>query len=201
MTGVHQAHGPSQGEARAQQIRTGLAWLHAADPVLARVIDDHPGFDPDAWARRLPALGLFGALVFQVIGQQISVIAATAIFGRLTQRFGGRVPDAGELASVDQGTLSGCGFRIHAGAVIDLECLCGEELCPIGVPDTCAQASQLLSSQTSSLVVCEQASNGTCEQVGASDAGTSVNPSVSTCDRTCEGECAGEPDCIQLCGC
>jgi 3-methyladenine DNA glycosylase/8-oxoguanine DNA glycosylase len=72
-------------EIRAQEVRTGLAWLHAADPVLARLIDDHPGFDPDAWARRLPALGLFGALVFQVIGQQISVIAATAIFGRLTQ--------------------------------------------------------------------------------------------------------------------
>jgi hypothetical protein len=103
--------------------------------------------------------------------------------------------------SVDQGTLSGCGFRIHAGAVIDLECLCGEELCPIGVPDTCAQATQLLSSQTSSLVVCEQASNGTCEQVGASDAGTATSPSVSTCDKTCETECAGEPDCIQLCGC
>ena len=76
--------------ARAQQIRTGLAWLHAADPVLAQVIDDHPDFDPDDWIRRRPAMDLFGALVFQVIGQQISVIAATAIFARLTGRFGGR---------------------------------------------------------------------------------------------------------------
>ena len=33
---------------------------------------------------------LSGALVFQVIGQQISVIAATAIFARLTGHFGGR---------------------------------------------------------------------------------------------------------------
>jgi hypothetical protein len=57
---ARQAHCPSQGEARAQEIRTGLAWLQAADPVLARVIDDHPDFDPDAWARRLPAMGLFG---------------------------------------------------------------------------------------------------------------------------------------------
>jgi hypothetical protein len=31
--------------ARAQEIRTGLAWLHAADPVLAQVIDDRPDFD------------------------------------------------------------------------------------------------------------------------------------------------------------
>jgi 3-methyladenine DNA glycosylase/8-oxoguanine DNA glycosylase len=71
--------------ARAQETRTGLAWLHAADPVLAQVIDDRPDFDPDVWIRRLPAMDLFGALVFQIIGQQISVIAATAIFARLTE--------------------------------------------------------------------------------------------------------------------
>jgi DNA-3-methyladenine glycosylase II len=100
---------------------TGLAWLHSADPVLARVIDDHPDFDPDAWVRRLPAMDLFGALVFQVIGQQISVIAATAIFTRLTERFGGRVPDAGELAAADQETLRGLGLsRRKAATVLDL---------------------------------------------------------------------------------
>ena len=96
--------------ARAQEIRTGLAWLRSADPVLAQLIDDHPDFDPGLWMRRLPAMDLFGALVFQIIGQQISVIAATAIFARLTERFGGRVPDAGELAAVDQGKLRGLGL-------------------------------------------------------------------------------------------
>jgi DNA-3-methyladenine glycosylase II len=65
--------------ARAQEIRAGLAWLHAADPVLAQVIDEHPEFDPDARIRRLPATGLFGALIYQIIGQQISVVAATAM--------------------------------------------------------------------------------------------------------------------------
>jgi DNA-3-methyladenine glycosylase II len=107
--------------ARAQEIRTGLAWLHAADPVLAQLIDDHPDFDPDAWIQRLPAMGLFGALVFQIIGQQISVIAATAIFARLTGRFGGRVPNAGELAAVGPGTLHSLGLsRRKAGTVLDL---------------------------------------------------------------------------------
>jgi len=107
--------------ARAQEIRTGLAWLHAADPVLARVIDARPDFDPDAWVRRLPAMGLFGALIFQVIGQQISVAAATAIFTRLTESFGGRVPDAGELAPVEQGTLRGLGLsNSKARTVLDL---------------------------------------------------------------------------------
>jgi DNA-3-methyladenine glycosylase II len=106
---------------RAQEIRTGFAWLHAADPVLARLIDGRPDFDPDAWIRKLPAMDLFGALVFQVIGQQISVIAATAIFARLTGRFGGRVPDAGELAAADLGTLRGLGLsRRKAATVLDL---------------------------------------------------------------------------------
>jgi len=106
---------------RAQEIRTGLAQLHAADPVLARVIDDRPGFDPDAWVQKLPAMDLFGALVFQVIGQQISVIAATAIFARLTERFGGRVPNASELSAVDEGTLRGLGLsRRKAATVLDL---------------------------------------------------------------------------------
>jgi DNA-3-methyladenine glycosylase II len=107
--------------ARAQEIRAGLAWLHAADPVLAQLIDDRPDFDPDAWARRLPAMDLFGALVFQIIGQQISVIAATAIFARLTARYNGRVPDASELASVDLGTLRGLGLSHRkATTVLDL---------------------------------------------------------------------------------
>jgi DNA-3-methyladenine glycosylase II len=107
--------------ARAQEIRAGLAWLHAADPVLAQLIDDRPAFDPDAWVRRLPSMDLFGALVFQIIGQQISVIAATAIFARLTARSGGRVPEAAELASVDLGTLRGLGLsRRKAATVLDL---------------------------------------------------------------------------------
>ena len=64
---------------------------------------------------------LSGALVFQVIGQQISVIAATAIFARLTGHFGGRVPDAGEVAAVSQETLHGLGLsRRKAATVLDL---------------------------------------------------------------------------------
>ena len=107
--------------ARAQEIRTGLLRLHAADPVLAELIDDRPDFDPDAWARALPAMNLFGALVFQIIGQQISVTAATAIFARLAARFGGRVPDAGELAAVDPGTLHRLGLsRRKEATVLDL---------------------------------------------------------------------------------
>jgi DNA-3-methyladenine glycosylase II len=89
--------------------------------VLARVIDDQPAFDPNAWMRRLPALDLFGALVFQVIGQQISVVAATAIFGRLVQRFGGRAPGPEGLAALDPEALRELGLsRQKANTVLDL---------------------------------------------------------------------------------
>jgi DNA-3-methyladenine glycosylase II len=87
-----------------------LAHLRAADPVLARVIDENPAFDPEAWSRRWPTLDLFGALVLEVIGQQISVIAATAIFTRLLDRYGGAVPAVGELATVDPEVLHELGL-------------------------------------------------------------------------------------------
>jgi|CZKU01.1.fsa_nt_gi hypothetical protein len=114
------------------------------------------------------------------------------------------------MIDVDQSILPGCGFRLRPGAVIDLECMCADSLCPIGVADSCDQALQLLTSETSALGVCQEASNGHCVQVTASDAGTTTGTAAttttpaatpSTCDKQCESECAGEPDCIQLCGC
>ena len=41
------------------------AYLRRADPVLARLIDDRPDFDPRAWITELPPMDLFGALRFQ----------------------------------------------------------------------------------------------------------------------------------------
>jgi DNA-3-methyladenine glycosylase II len=73
--------------------------------MLAELIDDRPHLHPDASMRNLPAMDLFGALIFQVIGQQISVIAPTVIFGRLTDRFGCRAPAPDEFAAVDPACL------------------------------------------------------------------------------------------------
>jgi hypothetical protein len=47
--------------------------LREADPVLARLIDARPTFDPQGWMAELRAMDLFGALLFQVAGQQLSV--------------------------------------------------------------------------------------------------------------------------------
>jgi len=102
-------------------VRAGLAWLREADPVLAGVIDEHPAFDPEAWMRRLPTLDLFGALVFQVVGQQISVVAANAIFTRLIERYAGRAPSPDELAVLDPQTLRELGLsRQKATTVLEL---------------------------------------------------------------------------------
>jgi DNA-3-methyladenine glycosylase II len=104
-----------------RDVGPGLAWLREADPVLAKVIGEHPAFDPNAWLQTLPPLDLFGALVFQVIGQQISVAAATAIFGRLVERFDGRAPEPDDLVGLEPETLRGLGLsRQKASTVLEL---------------------------------------------------------------------------------
>ena len=43
----------------------------------------------------------YGALVRTITGQQLSVLAARAIYGRLTERFGGRAPTPQEILADD----------------------------------------------------------------------------------------------------
>ena len=71
--------------------------LRDADPVLARLIDKHPNFDPRAWMAELPKMDAYGALVFQIVGQQLSVRATRAILARLEALFGGRLPEPQEV--------------------------------------------------------------------------------------------------------
>ena len=49
-------------------------------------------------------------LVYSIIGQQISGFAARAIAGRLTDRFGGRMPSPAELLALDPVDLKGVGL-------------------------------------------------------------------------------------------
>jgi DNA-3-methyladenine glycosylase II len=75
------------------------------DPVMARLIDDYGGplpLDPDTRGR--PA-DLYGALLRSITGQQLSVKAARAIYGRLLERFGGRPPTPEELLADDPDEL------------------------------------------------------------------------------------------------
>jgi DNA-3-methyladenine glycosylase II len=47
----------------------------------------------------------YGALVRAIVGQQLSVLAARAIYGRLTTRFGDRPPTPGEILADDPEAL------------------------------------------------------------------------------------------------
>ena len=84
--------------------------LRAADPVLAKVIADRPDFDPRRWLRELPPMDLFGALLFQVVGQQLSVAATRATIARLEERFGGRLPSAAEVLDADPAQFRDAGL-------------------------------------------------------------------------------------------
>lgn len=93
-------------------------FLRNADPILARIIDARPDFRPRAWMDELPPLDAFGTLVFQVIGQQLSVRATRTILSRLEERFGGRLPSPAELLAADQQVLRANGLSARKGTTL-----------------------------------------------------------------------------------
>ena len=93
-------------------------FLRKADPVLAQVIDAHPDFHPRAWIDELPPFDAFGTLVFQVIGQQLSVSATRTILARLQQRFGGHMPSPAELLAADPQELRASGMSTRKAATL-----------------------------------------------------------------------------------
>jgi DNA-3-methyladenine glycosylase II len=95
---------------RAAQLSAARVFLRAADPVLARLIDERPDFDPRAWISQLPPMDLFGALLFQVAGQQLSVAATRRTLERVQALFGGRLPSPADLLSVPADQLRAAGF-------------------------------------------------------------------------------------------
>jgi DNA-3-methyladenine glycosylase II len=95
---------------RVAWLREARSYLRQADPVLARLIDERPDFDPRAWLTQLPAMDLFGALLFQVTGQQLSVAATRRILGRIEALFGGHLPAPAELLAVPPAELRAAGL-------------------------------------------------------------------------------------------
>ncbi len=87
----------------------GRRLVGQADPRMAELVDAQPGLDPDELFDRLPS-DLWGALVLQVIGQQLSLAAAAAILNRLEALHGGRMPTPTELLATDNEALRGIGL-------------------------------------------------------------------------------------------
>jgi DNA-3-methyladenine glycosylase II len=85
------------------------ARLASADPVMADLIAAHGEIER-------PSLGndVYAALLRAIVGQQLSVRAAQAIYGRLLARFGGRPPTPAEVLADDPEELRiACGLS-HA---------------------------------------------------------------------------------------
>ncbi len=99
---------------------------------------------------------------------------------------------------VDIEAMPSCGFRVRGGAV-DLVCACGGAICPVGVFSTCAEASQLLASQTQQ-GVCVQVAEGRCTEPSTSSSSSSSG-SNGACDRDCMKECGGGAGCASVCNC
>lgn len=86
------------------------AHLRRADPVMARLIDEHGGplpLEPDSRGRPEDP---YGALVRAIAGQQLSVKAAQAIWRRLIARFDGVTPTPEQILADDPDEL-----RVAAG--------------------------------------------------------------------------------------
>ena len=97
---------------------TAREFLRGADPILRAVIDKRPDFHPRAWLDELPPLDAFGTLIFQVVGQQLSVAATRTIVSRLQDRFDGRMPSPAELLAVDPQELRAVGMSNRKGATL-----------------------------------------------------------------------------------
>jgi DNA-3-methyladenine glycosylase II len=102
-----------QPRRRSSSPRKAVAHLRGSDPVLAGVIDA-VGPLPDAREGRPDPEDHYGALVRTIVGQQLSVLAARAIYGRLTARFGGRPPTPGEILADDPEALRTAAGLSHA---------------------------------------------------------------------------------------
>ena len=98
------------GDERSRALAQAREELRAKDPILCGLIDADPDLDIDAWRNSLPVKGLFEALLFQIVGQQISVLAANAIYARLCALFPDNRPDPEKLAETSIEMLRGVGL-------------------------------------------------------------------------------------------
>jgi DNA-3-methyladenine glycosylase II len=88
------------------------------DSVMAKLIAQYPDFNPRAWLSELPRLDPFGALIFQVIGQQLSVKVTRAILERLRILFHGKMPTPRQLLATRPARLRKVGFSARKVATL-----------------------------------------------------------------------------------
>ncbi|HEY3971251.1 MAG TPA: DNA-3-methyladenine glycosylase [Solirubrobacteraceae bacterium] len=85
---------------KATSQKAAVEELRAADPIMAGLID-MCGVISSPPRKKADPEEHYGALLHAVVNQQLSVKAGAAIYGRLTERFGGKTPTPEELLADD----------------------------------------------------------------------------------------------------
>jgi DNA-3-methyladenine glycosylase II len=89
--------------------RKAVAALREADPVMARLVDEHATLVRRDLKRERPG-DAYGALLRSIVGQQLSTRAASTIYGRLIDIFGGHAPTPKELLAADPEDIRAAGL-------------------------------------------------------------------------------------------
>jgi DNA-3-methyladenine glycosylase II len=86
-----------------------VAALAAADPVMERLIEEH-GAIVRRELRGERRGDAYGALLRSIVGQQLSTKAASTIYGRMLELFGGHAPTPKQLRAADPDKIRAAGL-------------------------------------------------------------------------------------------
>ena len=86
-----------------------LRTLREADPVMARLVEEHGALVRRDLRRERPG-DAYGALLRSIVGQQLSTKAARTIYGRMTELFGGHAPTPKQLLAADPDDIRAAGL-------------------------------------------------------------------------------------------
>jgi DNA-3-methyladenine glycosylase II len=86
-----------------------VAALREADPVMARLIAEHGAVVRRDLRRDRPG-DAYGALLRSIVGQQLSTKAASTIYGRMIDIFGGHAPTPKQLLAADPEKIRAAGL-------------------------------------------------------------------------------------------
>jgi DNA-3-methyladenine glycosylase II len=83
--------------------------LRAADPVMERLIEEHGALVKRDLKRERPG-DAYGALLRSIVGQQLSTKAASTIYGRMLELFGGHAPTPKQLLKANPEKIRAAGL-------------------------------------------------------------------------------------------
>ncbi len=89
--------------------RKAVDALREADPVLERLIEEHGALVRRDLKRERPG-DAYGALLRSIVGQQLSTKAASTIYGRMLELFGGHAPTPKQLLKADPDEIRAAGL-------------------------------------------------------------------------------------------